>query len=81
MKNKKPTVATRWVFLRCAPDMGAILAVQVLASVEHSERSETQQHEGDRVWGGCADRYCEPTKVTRLKQGAVKMVPLNAVIS
>jgi hypothetical protein len=30
--------------------MGALLEVQVLPQADHSERSEAQLHEGDRVW-------------------------------
>ena len=36
----------------CAPSMGAILEVQVLPCVNHSERSEAHLREGDRSWGG-----------------------------
>jgi len=32
--------------------MGALLEVQVLPRAGHSERSEAQLHEGDRVWEG-----------------------------
>ena len=40
----------------CAPSMGALLEVQVLPQAGHSERSEAQLHEGDRVWGGSVER-------------------------
>ncbi len=33
-----------------APRLGALLAVQALPQAQHSERSEAQLHEGDRVW-------------------------------
>jgi hypothetical protein len=32
--------------------------VEVLPSVDHSERSEAQLHEGDRVLSGDFERYC-----------------------
>jgi len=40
----------------CAPSMGALLEVQVLPQADHSERSEAQLHEGNRVWEGGANR-------------------------
>ena len=40
----------------CAPSMGALPEVQVLPQADHSERSEAQLHEGDRVWEGSAER-------------------------
>ena len=36
--------------------MGALLEVQVLPRAGHSERSEAQLHEGDRMWEGSVDR-------------------------
>ena len=36
--------------------MGALLRVQVPPRAGHSERSETQLHEGDRVWEGSVNR-------------------------
>lgn len=51
--------------------MGALLWVQVPPQIDHSERSEVQLHEGDRVWGGSADRSCEPMDKNRIK-GAAK---------
>ena len=36
--------------------MGALLEVQVLPQADHSERSEAQLHEGDRVWEGSVER-------------------------
>jgi hypothetical protein len=42
--------------LICAPSMGAILEVQVLRRAGHSEASEAQLREGDRAWGGSAER-------------------------
>jgi hypothetical protein len=44
----------------CAPSMGALLWVKVPPQADHSERSEAQLHEGDRVWEGSVDRNCEP---------------------
>jgi len=35
--------------------MGALLEVQVLPRADHSERSEAQLHEGNRVWGGSVE--------------------------
>jgi hypothetical protein len=40
----------------CAPSMGALPEVQVLPQADHSERSEAQLHEGDRVWEGSVER-------------------------
>ena len=39
----------------CAPSMGALLWVQVPPQADHSERSEAQLHEGNRVWEGSVD--------------------------
>ena len=39
-----------------APSMGAHLRVQVLLRAGHSEQSEAQLHEGDRMWGGSVER-------------------------
>ena len=39
-----------------APSMGAHLRVQVPPRAGHSERSETQLHEGDQVWVGSVER-------------------------
>jgi len=50
--------------------MGALLEVQVLPWVDHSERSEAQLHEGDRVWGGSVERSCEPRNTNRIEGGA-----------
>jgi len=50
--------------------MGALLWVQVPPQVDHSERSEAQLHEGDRVWEGSAERSCEPMNKNRIKGGA-----------
>jgi len=36
--------------------MGALPEVQVLPQAGHSERSEAQLHEGDRVWEGSVER-------------------------
>ncbi len=47
--------------------MGAILGVQVLPQADHSERSEAQLHEGDRVWGGSVERNCEPMYKNRIE--------------
>jgi hypothetical protein len=43
-------------FFVCAQRMGALLEVQVLPQADHSERSEAQLHEGDRMWEGSAER-------------------------
>jgi hypothetical protein len=40
--------------------MGALLRVQVPSRASHSERSEAQLPEGDRVWGASVDRTCGP---------------------
>ncbi|MFM0176705.1 hypothetical protein PQR33_46330, partial [Paraburkholderia sediminicola] len=50
----------------CAPSMGALLWVEVPPRVDHSERSEAQLHEGDRVWGGSVERSCEPMDKNRI---------------
>lgn len=44
----------------CAPSMGAVLEMKVLPRADHSERSEAQLREGDRTWGGSAERNREP---------------------
>ena len=38
-----------------APRMGAHLRVQVPPRAGHSEQSEAQLHEGDRVWDGSVE--------------------------
>ena len=53
-------------FFRCAPGTGAILEVKVLLQAGHSERSEAQLHEGDRVWGGSVERSREPMNKNRI---------------
>ena len=58
----------------CAPSMGAFLRVQVPPRVGHSERSEAQLHEGDRVWEGSVERKLradgqEPDKKGDTEQG------------
>jgi hypothetical protein len=50
--------------------MGALSEVQVLPQVDHSERSEAQLHEGDRVWGGSVERNCEPMDKNRIEGAA-----------
>lgn len=50
--------------------MGALLEVQVLSRAGHSERSEAQLHEGDRVWEGSAERNREPMNKNRTEGGA-----------
>jgi hypothetical protein len=39
-----------------APSMGAIFGVEVPGRAGHSEASEAQLREGDRAWGGSAER-------------------------
>ena len=56
----------------CAPGMGALLRVQVPPQVDHSERSEAQLHEGDRVWGGSVERSCEPMNKNRIEGAATQ---------
>ncbi len=51
----------------CAPGTGALLRVQVPPQVDHSERSEAQLHEGDRVWGGSVERSGEPMDKNRIE--------------
>jgi len=46
--------------------MGALLRVQVPLRAGHSEQSEAQLHEGDRVWGGSAERNREPMDKNRI---------------
>jgi len=50
--------------------MGAILEVQVLPRVDHSERSEAQLREGDRTWGGSVERNHEPIYKSRIEGSA-----------
>ena len=50
--------------------MGAILEVQVLPQADHSERSEAQLQEGDRMWEGSVERNCEPMDKNRIQGGA-----------
>ena len=50
--------------------MGAILEVEVLPQADHSERSEAQLHEGDRMWEGSVERNCEPMDKNRIQGGA-----------
>ena len=47
--------------------MGALLRVQVPSQAGHSERSEAQPHEGDRVWGGSVERSCGPMNKNRIE--------------
>jgi hypothetical protein len=47
--------------------MGALLEVQVLPRVDHSERSEAQLREGDRAWRGSVERSCEPMNKNRIQ--------------
>ena len=54
-----------------APSLGARLEVMVHQSVDHSERSEAQLHEGDRLWGErsegpSVERRCEPMNRDRI---------------
>ena len=50
--------------------MGAHLRVQVLLRAGHSEQSEAQLHEGDRMWGGSVERNCEPMNKNRIEGAA-----------
>jgi len=50
--------------------MGAILEVQVLCRVGHSEASEAQLREGDRAWGGSAERNRESRDTNRIEGAA-----------
>ena len=52
-----------------APGMGAILEVKVLSEAVHSNRSEAQLHEGDRVWGGSVERNREPMDKNPIQGG------------
>jgi hypothetical protein len=49
-----------------APSMGAVLEVKVLSRADHSERSEAQLHEGDRVWEGSVERIRESRYTKRI---------------
>ncbi|MDP2440216.1 hypothetical protein, partial [Rhodoferax sp.] len=51
-----PWRAGAWGFFYGAPSMGAHLRVQVPLRAGHSEQSEAQLHEGDRVWEGSVER-------------------------
>ena len=53
-----------------APSMGALLRVQVPPRADHSERSEAQLHEGDRLWEGSVERNCEPMYKNRIEGAA-----------
>src|SRR6202022_2936932 len=66
LKALKQKAPTRGPFL-CAPSMGALLWVKVPSRVDHSERSEAQLHEGDRVWGGSVERSCGPMNKNRIE--------------
>jgi hypothetical protein len=55
--------------LLCAQH-GARQRVQVPSRVGHSERSEAQLHEGDRVWGASVERNCGPMNKNRIDGGA-----------
>ena len=50
--------------------MGAILEVEVLCRVGHSEASEAQLREGDRAWGGSVERNRESRDTNRIGGGA-----------
>ena len=50
--------------------MSALLRVQVPLQADHSEQSEAQLHEGDRVWGGSVERICEPMDKNRIEGAA-----------
>jgi len=50
--------------------MGAILEVQVLCRVGHSEASEAQLRKGDRAWGGSVERNRESRDTNRIWGGA-----------
>ena len=52
--NRKEPGENPALFL-CAPSMGALLWVKVPPRADHSERSEAQLHEGNRVWEGSAE--------------------------
>ena len=54
-------------FLFRAPGTGALLWEKVPLQVDHSERSEAQLHEGDRMWGGSVERHCEPMEKNRIE--------------
>ena len=49
-----------------APSMGAVLEVKVLSRADHSERSQAQLHEGDRVWEGSVERIRESRYTKRI---------------
>ena len=51
--------------------MSALLWVKVPPQADHSERSEAQLHEGDRVWIGSVERNCEPMNKNRI-EGAME---------
>ena len=53
-----------------APSMGALLRVQVPPQADHSERSEAQLQEGDRLWEGSVERNCEPMYTNRIEGAA-----------
>jgi hypothetical protein len=50
--------------------MGAILEVQVLCRVGHSEASEAQLREGDRAWRGSVERSRESRNTNRIEGAA-----------
>jgi hypothetical protein len=53
-KRKTPSEMAGF-FFGGAPSMGALLRVQVPPRADHSERSEAQLHEGNRVWEGSVE--------------------------
>ena len=51
---------------RLRPAWAAVLEVKVLSRADHSERSEAQLHEGDRVWEGSVERIRESRYTKRI---------------
>jgi hypothetical protein len=49
--------------------MGAVLRVQVPLKGDHSDQSEAQLREGDRPWGGSAERNCGPMYKNLIRGG------------
>ena len=58
-------------FLWCARQ-GALLWVKVPPRADHSERSEAQLHEGNRVWKGSVERNCETMDKNRIEGAAAQ---------
>ena len=62
----------RLAFFLGAPGTGALLGSQFLPQADHSERSEAQLHNGDRVWGESGAQSCVPMNKNRIEGAALQ---------